>query len=139
MIALLVGSVVLYFVAVIDNPNAFLDYAALRHTALDHVWFVRYGVVPSMMVGAVAILGLTAIYRRSSRPWLRMAIVAIVAAGLLAGVAPQATRRTDGPSWSAGVTAAAELCERRPAPGSVSITETLGWRVVLPCKLLPGG
>lgn len=139
VIALLVGSVVAYFVAVIDNPNAFLDYAALRHTALNHVWFVRYGVVPSMMVGAVAILGLTALHRRSHRRWLRVGIVAVIAIGLLAGAAPQATRRSGGPAWSAGVTAAAELCERRPGEGSVAIAETLGWHVVLPCTLLPSG
>ena len=139
VIALLAGSVVAYSVAVIDNPNAFLDYAALRHTALNHVWFVRYGVVPSMMVGAVAILGLAALYQRSHRQWLRVGIVALIAIGLLAGAAPQATRRTGGPAWSAGVTAAAELCERRPAGGSVAITETIGWHVVLPCRLLPSG
>lgn len=138
VVALLAGSVVAYSVAVIDNPNAFLDYAALRHTALDHVWFVRYGVVPSMMVGAVVILGLAALARRTSRRAIRAGIVAIVTVGLLAGVAPQETRRTGGPSWSAGVAAAAESCERDAGSGSVAITETLGWHVTLPCRLLSG-
>jgi hypothetical protein len=139
VIALLTGSVVAYAAAVLDNPNGFLDYATLSPAALDHVWFVRYGVAPSMMVGAVVIIGLTALFQRSSRRWLRGGIVAIVVLGLLVNVAPQSTRRTGGPSWSAGVAAAAELCESRLSVATVAIDETINWHVVLPCTRLSSG
>lgn len=139
VIALLAGSVLAYCAAVVDNPNAFLDYAELTRTQLENVWFVRYGVVPSMMVGAVVIIGLFALFRRIDRGWIRVGIVAIVVIGLVVNLAPEATRRTGGPSWSAGVVAAAEQCERRPGMTTVSVAETISWRVVLPCTLLTSG
>jgi hypothetical protein len=58
---------------------------------------------------------------------------------LVVNLAPEATRRTGGPSWSAGVVAAAEQCERRPGTTTVSVAETISWRVVLPCTLVTSG
>ncbi len=136
VIALLAMSAVVYCASVVANPNPFLDYANISRTALEHVWFVRYGVVPSMMLGAAAVVGLTAVWQRSARRTVRLVVIAVVIVGLLGNAAPQPTRRSDGPSWSAGVATAEQLCGRRPDTRSVPIGETLGWQLVVPCSLL---
>ncbi len=159
--ALVAGSIAFYSISVISNPNSFYDYARFDRDELAGVWLVRYGVVPSMMLGAVVLIAISlAVARKSSaaerpavgavrsaaraaRRWLGDrrrftggVALGVVAALLLAQFIPQETRRSYGPQWSPQVTAAARQCERLPADYVLHLQETISWHVWLACRTI---
>jgi hypothetical protein len=146
-IALAVGSVLVYSASVIDNPNSFYDYASFSTSQLETLWLTRYGVVPSMMLIAVLVLGATTAWRTASaireprevrvhrqvRRVARVGAAGVIAVLLLAQFTPQGTRRSSGPAWQPQILSTAQACERRPDSAAVNVKETIGWTVTLDC------
>jgi hypothetical protein len=148
-IALAAGSVLVYSASVIDNPNSFYDYASFSRAQLETLWLTRYGVVPSMMLIAVLVLGVATAWRPTSarreprevrihRPAVVRRVARVGAAGviavlLLAQFTPQGTRRSSGPAWQPQILSTAQSCETRPDSAAVNFKETIGWTVTLDC------
>ncbi|MDP9026872.1 MAG: hypothetical protein M3N46_04855 [Actinomycetota bacterium] len=147
VIALALGSILIYTASVVANPHPFYDYATLTRAGLEQLWLVRYGVVPSMMLAAVPLVALAvAVARRRLRPrgtsMTAVRVLAGVSALLMLSVLlqfiPQDTRRWSGPAWQPQLAAAAEACETLPSSSRVALNETLGWQVSVPCgRLVP--
>jgi hypothetical protein len=145
VVALAVGSVAVFCISVITNPNTFYDYAGMTPTQLAGVWLTRYGVVPSMMLGALLpiALGVARRIRRQDHAGISRArtTVLLVLCGLLLVSAvtqfvPDDTRRSSGPEWQPQLAAASESCESGPRGSRVVLRETIGWHVSVPCSLL---
>ena len=146
--ALIVGSVIVYSVSVIENPNGFYDYADMSAAQLGSLWLARYGVVPSMMLCSLVLLAVGVIVARrrsavrlpATRHSSRGAIVTPVVVGLvvllLVQFFPQSTRRSSGPEWQPQVAALSSRCESLPDGRSVHLRETIDWSVTVPCGLL---
>jgi hypothetical protein len=150
--ALAAGSIGVYALSVLSNPNSFYDYARFDRDELARVWLVRYGVVPSMMLAAIVVLAIAlAVARRSVGTQQRMTgqgmtgqrrrvagsvALALVAALLFAQFIPQDTRRSSGPQWSPQVASAARACERLPSSYVFHLQETISWHVWLSCRII---
>lgn len=145
--AALAGSVLLYVVSVETNPNTFYDYAGLTPAQLDSVWLTRYGVIPSMLLALVPAVAASIAYgrrrlRRGPAQWPAWSVLA--AAGLcatliLAQFGPQWTRRSDGPAWQPQLASASAQCRRDDELKFVNLSETIGWKVTVPCRYLDDG
>ncbi len=142
--ALAIGSIVVYVASVTTNPDHFYDYAQMSPAELVHAWLTRYGVVPSMMLAAIVALGLgvaVATRRPGSRWWQDRrsvsfaAVSALLAISLASQFTPEFTRRSEGPAWQPQLAAASERCETLPPAATVSLRETIGWHVTMPCRL----
>jgi hypothetical protein len=100
------------------------------------VWLTRYGVVPSMLLALVLPVAAAVAHRhRGRRPALNWSIVAattVSAVLIVAQFGPQWTRRSDGPDWRPQVAAAAASC-RTDEAHSITLKETIGWTVRVPC------
>lgn len=146
--ALIAGSVVVYSVSIVENPNTFYDYAVMSTAQLESVWLVRYGVVPSMMLCGLVLLaaGVIVARRRSAvrlpapRRSVHGLIVTPVVVGLVALLLvqffPQGTRRSYGPEWQPQIPTLSSQCESLPDSQSVRFRETINWSVTVPCGLL---
>ncbi|KJL33786.1 hypothetical protein RS86_01583 [Microbacterium azadirachtae] len=145
---LLAGAVVIYCGSVYANPEDYYDYA--RHTTeqLRSIWLPRYGVLPSMLIASAIVVaadgvararrpGSTGAVRR--RALLSRLAVAGVVASMVLHFGPWDTRRSQGPAWTPQVAAARQLCEQDPGRGDVTLEQTLGWEVRVPCDRLGGG
>ena len=143
-IGLFVGAIVVYFFSVIENPHTFYDYAHLSPPALAQLWLVRYGVVPSMMLCALAVVAMAIVVSRTQRDRsatsIRMltayAALALLVVALLVQFVPQDTRRSSGPAWQPQIVTLRGVCSSLPASSTVQIDETIGWHVTVPCALL---
>lgn len=147
-------AVVVYVVSVYENPHSYYDYANLSAAGLRTLWLARYGVGPSMMLGAVLALAaaVAAEHRRqrlrgnsagsrSLGACRRAPLAAWTAAGLLVLLLlvqfyPQGTRRSNGPAWQPQLAALRAKCERMPDEQTVNIRETIGWHVSVSCGRL---
>jgi hypothetical protein len=145
VMALALGSVVIFCTSVVANPNIFYDYADMSPQQLAAAWLTRYGVVPSMMLASIPLisLGVAVETRRRNRNGLgdgRKVVLAVLSGLLLVSVVvqffPQYTRRSSGPEWRPQLAAASESCETLPAGSRVLLLETLGWHVAAPCSRL---
>lgn len=145
VIALGVGSLTVFCVSVIENPNTFYDYADMTSKQLADAWLTRYGVLPSMMLAAILLIGLGVAVRtqRRNRLWTGDAGSTILAAlcgllliSLVTQFVPEDTRRSAGPEWRPQLAAATERCETQPLGSQVLLQETIGWHVAVPCSLL---
>lgn len=133
---LLLGySAIVWGAGVIVTPAPWLDYARQSPAALSGVWLSRYGVVPAMLLLALLPLAATAL-RRRRLPWRTAAawtlLVALAAAMALHAPA-DISRRSAGPAWQPQVHAARLACQQPGATAAV-FTETLGWKVAVPCR-----
>lgn len=146
VVAALVLSPLIYVVSVTVNPAEYYEYATMSPAQLGDAWITRYGVVPGMLLLAVAVVSASTIFarpvgrRRGTRIVLRGVAAATIAAVLLSCIVffvPSWTRRSDGPEWAPAARAAAARCERSGAQ-RVEIEETLHWRVPVSCALLIG-
>ncbi len=145
VIALAVGSLTIYSVSVITNPNVIYDYADMASPQLIDAWLTRYGVLPSIMLAAILLIGFGVAVRtrRRNRPWTgdgRSAVLAALCGLLLVSLVtqfvPEETRRSSGPEWQPQLAAATERCETQPLGSRVLVQETIGWHVAVPCSLL---
>jgi hypothetical protein len=142
--ALVVLSVTVYVVSVEDTPRPSYNYASLSPSELAITVPIRYGVAPSMLICAlipiacaliVARLRVGMIDRpRVSRGFVAAASIVLCAAMVVQFVPP--TRRSLGPQWQPEVAAAAQLCRKLPDTTRVSLAETIGWHVEVPCGIL---
>lgn len=150
VIAAVAGSLAVYAAGVVMNPDGLYDYASGTPSQLAHVWLVRYGVVPSMLLASLIPIAATVAFRRStvsqadavhgripssgrSLPAVCLALAAVL---LLAQFGPQLTRRSWGPEWQPQLAHAAEVCSRDTGQRYVSVRETIGWDVTVPCSRL---
>lgn len=148
VVALAVESVVIFGASVVANPNSFYDYADMTPQQLADAWLTRYGVVPSMMLAAILLIGLSfAVKNRNrsdlmrSKPRMATAVALATVSGLLlvsavAQFTPDYTRRSAGPEWQPQIAAAAQRCATLPEGSRIQLNETLGWHVRVPCDLL---
>jgi hypothetical protein len=158
VIALAAGSVVVFCGSVVANPNTFYAYADMNAHQLADAWLTRYGVVPSMMLAAILLTGLSVAVRarrqaprwagrqarrwdrivpRSERPFVLLAVLScLLLVSLVAQFVPFDTRRSAGPEWQPQLAAASEHCESLPPTSRVFLQETIGWRVAVPCSLV---
>jgi hypothetical protein len=143
--ALAVESVIIFCASVVANPNSFYDYADMTPQQLADVWLARYGVVPSMMLAAIILIGLSVAVqdrqgpgsRRSQANELAIAILSsCLVVSAVAQFIPDDTRRSGGPEWQPQIAAAMERCETMPESSRIQLDETLGWHVAVPCGLL---
>ena len=137
-------ALLVYGVAVFDNPNRRYDYATMSNLELGSVWLARYGVVPSMMLCALIPLAASVVVSRAQLP-TAPAKLARAAAGvvtllllfmLLLQFGPQETRRSGGPAWSPQISAARLRCEDMPDSVIILVKETIGWTVSISCERL---
>ncbi|MEO6941711.1 MAG: hypothetical protein ABI124_01705 [Terrimesophilobacter sp.] len=143
-IGLFAGAISVYSCSVMENPQKFYDYARLSPHALDQLWLVRYGVVPSMLLCALAVLAIAIVVSRiqsdKPAPSIRMfaayAAVALVVVTLLVQFVPQDTRRSSGPAWQPQIIALRGVCSTLPGSSTVHVDETIGWHVTVPCALI---
>jgi len=135
VVALAAGSVVVFCASVVANPRTFYQYADLTSQQLAHPWLIRYGVVPSMMLAAILLIGLGVAIRVGRFTVLAVAS-ALLLVSLVAQFVPVDTRRSSGPEWQPQLAAASERCESLPPTSRVPLRETLGWHVDVPCSLL---
>jgi hypothetical protein len=157
--ALVLLSIVAWGVGLGANPRPEYDFGALTGAELWVVPLVRYGIVPSMLLLAVFPILASIVVERGRRmqgarmprarmPGSRMPgsrrLAVPVASGILvvfcvllvAHFTPVSTVRTYQPSWNAEVAAAEQRCDTLPRGAVVSVEETLGWHVHLPCGLI---
>lgn len=150
--ALAAAAMVVYAASVLDNPNAFYDYASFTRAELQSVWLARYGVVPSMMLIALVVVALstglsTGVRPRPAKPlssgpavrfppgW-RVATLAAVALLLLVQFVPQSTRRSGGPAWQPQIDSVADTCQGSRDSLVEQLNETIGWKVSIRCGVL---
>ncbi len=147
-VAALILSPLIYIASVVVNPADYYDYATMSTEQLGDAWITRYGVVPGMLLLAVAIIAAAALIRggtttalpdrsRSARPTLRQAIAAATLVAIVLSFTvyfvPSWTRRSDGPQWAPAVHSAAASCATS-STRTIWIKETLGWHVPVPCS-----
>ena len=165
LVAAFVLSVLVYAASVLVNPGTYYAYATLNRTQLLTVWLTRYGVVPGMLLLAMAVVsasiltesapesspesspepsprssagspGAPRVARQERRRLVGgVAVVGIVAI-LVAGYHPSWTRRSDGPTWSTQLPAATEACRSDPSLRLVELRETIDWMVPVQCSRL---
>lgn len=142
--ALVVLSITVYVASVEETPRPSYDYASLSPSALAITVPLRYGVAPSMLLCALIPIACALIVARLragmfDRPRLSRGIVAAASILLCAAMVAQfvpPTRRSLGPQWQPEVTAATQLCAQQPDTTRVSLAETIGWHVEVPCGML---
>lgn len=145
VIAALLLAVLTYAAGVHTTPLDLYDYASHTPAQLRAVWLARYGVLPSMLV--ISALCVAAGDRARARPEqdgtgrheiVRKGVAFGVATVLLLGFAcyftPSDTRRSRGPEWQPQVVQAREECAE--GADAVSLGQTLGWTVDVPCEYL---
>ncbi len=141
-ISMLALSILVWVASVLIDPAPFYDYARMNPSQLAHPWLSRYGVIPGMLLLAELVLGLSVLHgrlrHRGSVPRKHLAtlflVVGIVAVAVLS--LPGATRRSSGPAWGTQVLASGEACEHPRMVPTVTLDETLGWTVTVPCVLI---
>lgn len=136
--AMLLGPVV-YAGSVIVNPAPYYDYAQMSRTALAHAWLTRYGVSGGMFLAASLIIVADALLRAGRLRVVSTTALVALALSLTVFFVPSWTRRSDGPQWAPQVSAAVTACEAHPSWRTVSLRETLGWRVPVSCGRLVAG
>lgn len=138
VLAALGGSVLLYLASVEANPNSFYDYAHLTSAEQQTVWLARYGVVPSMLLAlflpVAATVALTRRPVQSRSAWWIVSAAGLSAVLILTQLAPQWTRRSNGPEWQPQIAAAAAQCRRDDDLAFVNLRETISWKVSVPCR-----
>jgi len=132
------GVVVPFVAAIVLNPSSRLAYDSFTVAELSERFPLRYGVVPAMFLIATLLLWIDAWLRRPERWRVVTATVLVVGVGglLLWHVAPDGTRRSEGPGWRAGVAAAQAACRAGEVPAPVAAAPKQDWAVVLDCPLL---
>lgn len=141
---LFVGAIVVYCLSVIENPQTFYDYAQFSPDEMADVWLARYGVVPSMLLCALAVLAIAIVVGRIKLRPSRSTIPRLAAYGaavalvvlLVVQFVPQDTRRSGGPAWQPQILALRDVCASLPGSSTVDVAETIGWHVAVPCSLL---
>jgi hypothetical protein len=142
--ALVILSVLVYVVSIENSPRPSYDYAALGHSQLLSAAPIRYGVVPSLLLCALLPIACGIIVRRApsgvviQRHLARAGVTAatlILTAAMIAQFASP-TRRQRGPEWQPEVAAAGLRCEALADWQRVSLGETIGWHVDVPCGML---
>jgi hypothetical protein len=158
IVTLLLGSAVLYVIAVEISPGTFYDYARMTTQQLAVPWLARYGVVPSMMLLALVPIAVTTrrprsaaaslrtpvppaasrALRRATRLALPWAASVLIIALMLAQFGPASTRRSGGPLYQPQVAAQARACLTKPASDTVPLAgaPASDWKVYVPCSLL---
>lgn len=140
--AAVLGSLLIYCIDVEMNPNPWYNYATLSATQLSPVRVLRYGVVPSMLLGSAFIIAVSVCAtRKRSRTLPTYVAVAILTASaylILAQLGPQPTLRAVGPAWRPQLAPSAELCSRPPFPRTVQLREAPQWTVPVECTWLDG-
>lgn len=134
VIAALALSGVVYVGGVALTPDPRYDYATFTRNALADPWFVRYGVLPSMLILAAVIVAAGSRASRLTAPRLRAIVVVAIITTMAVHFVPQDTRRSNGPAWAPQVTAARIACAH--GASEVTLDQTLDWHVTLPCTLL---
>lgn len=133
--ALVVGAPVLYAAAVTLNPNPAFSYDLWTIEQWAAFEYLRYAVVPAMMLGALPFVAASVAARRGRRliPW------AIIGGGLVVAMFaffPHSTSRNAGPVWENGVRNAQSVCAEasRPHPDVVDIALAPGgWGARFTC------
>lgn len=133
--ALAVGAPVLYAAAVTVNPNPAFSYDSWTIEQWAAFEYLRYAVVPAMMLGALPFVAASVAARRGRRfiPW------AIIGGGLVVATLaffPSSTSRNAGPVWENGVRNAESVCGQanRPHPDVVDIAlAPVGWGARFTC------
>ena len=105
--------------------------------------FVRYAVVPSMMLLASVVVAAQILLSRSSRPGRVVGAVAAVAVVTLLAVhfVPYDSNRSHGPAWDTAIDHAQTACESAAPSASQPITTapkygTVRWVFTVPCSRL---
>jgi hypothetical protein len=141
VLVLLAGSVLAWTLAFVLNPNPTLYYGDYTNSQLRSMGYLRYAMVPSMLLLAVVPIAAAVAWRRSTLTRVAAVLGSIVVAlALVAQFAPQNTSRSGGPTWSPQVGDAAKECAARPAdPAEPILLAPEGWIVEFPCARLTDG
>lgn len=111
VVVALVAAPVLWSAAITLNPDPTYRYAELIGRGLPEFVLLRYGVVPSMFLLTIVVVGAARLWR--STGWRRPvgAVLMVATAALqLAHLPTDETRRELGPVWSAEVASAVGEC-----------------------------
>jgi hypothetical protein len=142
--AVVMLSFVVYTASIEITPRASYDYATLSPAALSASIPLRYGVVPSLLLCALIPLVCACLVgrirsRSIALPKLARTGVALAALVLCFAVTAQfvpPNRREGGPQWMPEVKGAATRCETLPDSHAISLAETIGWHVDIPCRMI---
>lgn len=132
-----VGSPVVWFGDLYLNQNAPIKFVENGLAYLGVQGYVRYAVVPSMMLLALVVVAadrLLAVRRVPVRVFGGLVLAGVVVLGVTHFV-PTTTTRSNGPSWTRSVEQGEHTCTTgHPRPREVGVSGApVGWFVVLPC------
>jgi hypothetical protein len=134
--ACVAGAVLTWSVAYLANPYPGFDYAALNAHGWESLGFVRYGVVPSMLLAATVPIAATILWARRQRAVPIIVIVAL-AALFVTQLVPASTQRSSGPDWRRGLVDKIHSCTINDAPDFVAVpVAPPGWQAEIPCAAL---
>ena len=135
-LTMLVGPVALFAAAFLLNPSPLFDFAAWDADDWMRFTFLRYALVPAMMMATLVPVAAAVAADRGRRivPWL--VIVGCVAIAALSFI-PDGTSRSDGPIWDTGAHRAEELCATGAALAQVPVAP-LPWVAEVPCPAISG-
>lgn len=140
-------SAILWTLGFVANASIDFDWAHWAVGRIPSIGSSRYGVVPSMLVLAVVVIAVDRLLSSSSAVRGGAAVVRIVAGCALIALIGSAvlssqdaaglTRRSQGPSWSQGVTTAAATCTTDAGSRRIATApDRPMWAVRVPCSLL---
>jgi hypothetical protein len=149
VVALLASAVVIFVAGFVLNLGSEYDLAGLRGDELLQVRNLRHGVVPSMLLLAVLVIGMDVAWRRAVDGRGARRVLSAVAAGMLAIALVTAaiasfdftgkSARSGGPEWAQSVRHAARECAAGADAHEVSVkTAPAGatWQLTVSCARL---
>lgn len=138
VVALVLGAAVPFVAAVVLNPSLRLAYDSFTVEQLSGRLPLRYGLVPMMFLLATALVWIdTRLDPRTTHGLRGRTAAGIVLVGVMAlqlwHVAPDGSRRSEGPGWNPGVEQAQAECRAGSAPTPVAAAPAAQWAVPLDC------
>lgn len=135
-LTMLVGSAALFAAAFLLNPSPLFDFAAWGPDDWVAFTFLRYSLVPAMMMGTLLPLAASVAASRGRvvLPWLVVAgCIAVAAVSFI----PDGTSRSAGPLWDSGARDAEKLCATGQTLAQVPVAPT-PWVAEVPCPSIRG-
>lgn len=118
--ALLLGAAVSWTASFALNPNPAFFYSEFTSAQWAGFFFLRYAVVPAMLLAATLPVAASVAAGRGHRV-IPVILVAILLVTAVVNLRPDGTGRSNGPAWDVGVEGAETTCELDSARERIDI------------------